>query len=82
MYHETNHVFVFIDFGLNVNSTTLKLANYMKDLDKKPFGILTKSYIPWNIDIILLSYISRQMQPKNKQGFYEQLEPTKIRSIH
>ena len=74
MYHEKNHVFVLIDFGLSVDSTSLDLSNYTKDKNQKPFGILVDSYIPWNLDIILLSYIARQIQPKNEKGKYAQLE--------
>ena len=74
MYHENNNVFVIIDFGLSVDSRSLELTNYTKEGDKSPFGILVDSYMPWNIDILLLSYIARQIQPKGKNNEYEYRE--------
>ena len=70
MYHKTNKVFVLIDFGLGINSSDLEFSKY-KSNKKKPFGISTQAYSPWNIDIQLLSFVARYIQPLNveKTGY-------------
>ena len=70
MYHKTNKVFVLIDFGLGINSNDLEFSSY-KSNKKKPFGISTQAYSPWNIDIQLLSFVARYIQPLNveKTGY-------------
>lgn len=66
MYHKTNKVFVLIDFGLGVNSSDLEFSKYKSNKDK-PFGISTQAYSPWNIDIQMLSFIARNIQPLNAE---------------
>ena len=67
MFHDQNKVYVVIDFGLGTLSETISWTNY-KNTEGKPFGILVDSYIPWNIDILFLSYISRIIQPLEASG--------------
>lgn len=85
MYHEKNHVFVLIDFGMSVDSKSIELSNYKKDVTKRPFGIYVDSYVPWNVDVLLLSYIARQVQTIRDDGKYNNLDPalfdSKITSI-
>jgi serine/threonine protein kinase len=76
MYHEKNHVFVLIDFGLSVDSESIELSNYKKDVTKRPFGIYVDSYVPWNVDVLLLSYIARQVQPRRDDGKYNNMDPS------
>ena len=79
MFHEKKRVFIIIDFGLSVNSKMLDITTYITD-SKHPFGIMTEAYIPWNLDIIILSYLAREVQPRNKDGTYQSIDPTKFDS--
>jgi serine/threonine protein kinase len=65
MYHEKNHVFVIIDFGLSIDSNDLDIKNMESSVNSKRNSI-TRSYVnsynPWNIDIVLLSYIASRVK--------------------
>ena len=79
MFHDENKVYVIIDFGLGTLSENISWANY-KNTEGQPFGILVDSYIPWNIDILFLSYISRIVQPLETSGkkYVSRLENEKV----
>ncbi len=47
---------IMIDFGISYNGENLTMEKYV-ELDK-PFGIKAPFYIPWPIEIIMLSHIS------------------------
>jgi serine/threonine protein kinase len=65
---------IIIDFGLSYNKDLLNIATY-KEKEKTPFGINTKYYIPWCIEVILLSHIARYlMNIKNKKIIDENKE--------
>ena len=66
MYHESNKVFVLIDFGLSVKSENLDFTNY-KTNKNKPFGIVAKCYKPWCMDIQILTFVARIVQPLNNE---------------
>jgi hypothetical protein len=61
MYQKKDDVFVYIDFGFSRLVSELEASIYESQA-KKPFGISTTNYIPWCIDILLLSYIARQIK--------------------
>ena len=58
---------VIIDFGMSYDKSLLTLSNY-KEIEKSPFGIAEKYYIPWCMEVIMLSHIGRYiMDHKTKQ---------------
>jgi serine/threonine protein kinase len=60
MYDEKNDVFIMIDFGISVDRTSLDAKTYVKE-SLRPFGVMIDYYKPWCIEIILLSYIAKQI---------------------
>lgn len=58
MYDSTNDVFIFIDFGFAEEEDRLDPSVYEKQ-STRPFGIVVDHYVPWCVEIQLLSYIAR-----------------------
>ena len=81
LYHNKNYTFVIIDLGLASDSKMLELSNYKKDVSKRPFGVQTDSYVPWALDLNLLSYIARQVQTQRVDGVYNALDPAIFDSV-
>lgn len=57
-----NDVFIIIDFGLSYEIKNLDRTNY-NQTGKTPFGVRVESYVPWCIEINILSHIARVVQP-------------------
>ena len=64
IYDNKNNHFVAIDFGISVLFSDIETSTYEMNA-KKPFGISASHYIPWCIDIMILSYIARQIKLDN-----------------
>ncbi len=60
IYNKENDVFIMIDFGLGSQVSTLEPSTYAKT-STKPFAILSEKYWPWSIEIVMMSYIARQI---------------------
>jgi serine/threonine protein kinase len=72
-----NDVFIVIDFGLAYESKNLNRTNYAQS-KSIPFGVRTDSYVPWCIEINILSYIARLVQPlEKKTSKYGELQEEK-----
>ena len=69
-YHERRNrkTFVIIDFGLSYEIKDLNRENYVQH-GKKPFGVQVESYIPWPIEMNIMSYIARKVQDKTSAGY-------------
>jgi len=65
VYDKKNDVFKMIDFGLSSQISVLQPEQYVNS--KRPFGISTEHYAPWSVEIILLSYIAKQVQNSENQ---------------
>lgn len=68
MRDELNKTFVIIDFGLSYEIKDLNRENYVQH-GKKPFGVQVESYIPWPIEMNIMSYIARKVQEKTSAGY-------------
>jgi len=75
MYHKKNNAFIFIDYGFSTIRSDLEASVY-ETRANRPFGILTDNYIPWCIDIMLLSYIARQIKMDAPSSSY--VDPEKF----
>ena len=53
---------VIIDFGLSFDTKLLNVQEYKKL--SRPFGIVADYYIPWCIEVIMLSHIGEKMRTK------------------
>lgn len=67
MYNKENDVFIMIDFGLGVQTSTLEPSTYAKT-SIHPFAILSERYWPWPIEMVMMAYIARQIivSPTNR----------------
>ena len=63
MYDDTNHVPIIIDYGLSYNVSDLDIDEYAKNA-ANPFGVNVPWYSPWCIEVVMLSYIAKQIQAK------------------
>ena len=80
MYEGEGNDPIIIDFGLSYETRLLNMDEY-KENAKSPFGVEIDSYIPWCIEIILLSYVARQIGTKKKYSVLEELLRTPITDI-
>lgn len=77
MYDYKNNVPIIIDFGLSTQIKNMYPEKYI--YSKRPFGVLSEIYAPWCIEIILLSYIARQVkQTDNSKRDKGYLDETKF----
>ena len=65
MYDSEGNIPIIIDFGLSYETRLLDMSEYEENA-KTPFGVDIGSYTPWCIEIILLSYIARQIGKKKE----------------
>ena len=68
---------VIIDFGMSYDKTLLNLKNYKENV-KHPFGIAEKYYIPWCIEVIMLSHISRYLMDHKTKKIIDENKERKI----
>jgi serine/threonine protein kinase len=68
MYDETNHVPIIIDYGLSYNVSDLDIDEYAKNA-ANPFGVNVPWYSPWCIEVVILSYIAKQIQTKADSAY-------------
>jgi len=68
MRDRNRKAFIIIDFGLSYEIQYLNLEKYVEH-EKKPFGVRVESYIPWPIEMNLLSYIARVVQDQTTSGY-------------
>ena len=68
---------VIIDFGMSYDKTLLNLKNYKENV-KHPFGIAEKYYIPWCIEVIMLSHISRYLMDHTTKKIIDEKKERKI----
>ena len=80
MYEGEGNDPIIIDFGLSYEARLLEMDEY-KENAKSPFGVEIDSYIPWCIEIILLSYVARHIGTKKKYSVSEELLKTPITDI-
>jgi serine/threonine protein kinase len=80
MYEGEGNDPIIIDFGLSYETRKLEMTEY-KENAKSPFGVEIDSYIPWCIEIILLSYVARQIGTKKTYSVSEELLRTPITDI-
>ena len=79
VFHEVNKVFLLIDFGLGINAKQLDYVNYSKPSTSRPFGFSYPDYyIPWTLDILLLSEIASHIQPRISKDKYEESNEKKF----
>lgn len=64
IHDKDNDVFIIIDFGLSKQIKDMEATNYQK-YSKRRFGVLVETYPPWAIDIVMLSYIAKQIKTNN-----------------
>lgn len=69
---------ILIDFGISYDAENLKLEKYVKE--KTPFGIKAPFYIPWCIEIIILSHISHDKLNKKPEDM-EKVLNTPLKDI-
>ena len=81
MYEGEGNDPIIIDFGLSYETKLLEMDEYKKKT-KSPFGVEIDSYIPWCIELILLSYVARQIGKKKKYLVSEELLKTPITDIN
>lgn len=60
--------FIIIDFGLSYEIQYLNNKKYIEH-ETKPFGVRVESYVPWPIEMNLLSYIARVVQDQTDSGY-------------
>ena len=72
MFDETNGVPIIIDFGLSYDMKHLDINKYVSE-ENKPFGIMAPYYMPWCIEIILLSHIANDISSKDRHVQEEKL---------
>ena len=65
MFDDTSGVPVIIDFGLSYDTKHLDINKYITE-EKKPFGIVAPYYMPWCIEIVLLSHIAYDISSKDR----------------
>jgi hypothetical protein len=80
MYDSEKNLPIIIDFGLSYETRLLDISEYEVNA-KEPFGVEIDSYIPWCIEIILLSYIARQIGNKKRYSVSKDLLRTPITNI-
>ena len=68
MYDEMNHVPIIIDYGLSYNVSDLEIDEYAKNA-ANPFGVNVPWYSPWCIEVVMLSYIAKQIQTKADSAY-------------
>ena len=68
MYDDTNHVPIIIDYGLSYNVSDLDIDEYAKNA-ANPFGVNVPWYSPWCIEVVMLSYIAKQIQTKTGSAY-------------
>lgn len=62
MHDDDNDIFILIDYGLSAQNKLLEPATYEKTATKS-FGVLTTDpYSPWCIEVVMMSYIARQIK--------------------
>lgn len=62
---------IIIDFGISYDANNLTLENYKKTTI--PFGIKASFYIPWCIEIVLLSNISHDIFKHNSESIEKKI---------
>ena len=68
MYDEMNHVPIIIDYGLSYNVSDIDIDEYAKNA-ANPFGVNVPWYSPWCIEVVMLSYIAKQIQTKADSAY-------------
>lgn len=67
MHDDKNDVFILIDFGLSMITKDMEASTYEKN-SEHPFGVLIETYSPWCIEIVMLSYIARQITKQTEDA--------------
>ncbi|MAC03901.1 MAG: hypothetical protein CMQ58_03780, partial [Gammaproteobacteria bacterium] len=65
MFDDTSGVPVIIDFGLSYDTKHLDINKYITE-EKKPFGIVAPYYMPWCVEIVLLSHVAYDISSKDR----------------
>jgi serine/threonine protein kinase len=68
---------VIIDFGMSYDKSLLNMNNY-KEKATNPFGIAEKYYIPWCVEVIILSHIARYLMDHQTKKIIDENKERKI----
>tara|TARA_E500000178_G_scaffold208470_2_gene205796 strand:- start:3910 stop:5199 length:1290 start_codon:yes stop_codon:yes gene_type:complete len=72
MFDDIRGVPIIIDFGLSYNSKYLDINRYVKQ--KETFGIAVPFYLPWPIEVIMLSYLANELKTNSRHIDEEKLK--------